>query len=124
MWAGNTWRGLAATYAAVAGIQLYIAVTSGVMWAVVLSAASALVAVACGIAAWRTYGKTRTAGIAEPTRSDVSTENKDTDRSCGSPLSAVTRNRHSWAGSSLATRGERLLLPKSSLAIAKKCPEE
>ena len=64
MCADHTWRGLAATYAVVAGVQLYIAATSGAVWAVVLSAALGLVAVACGIAAWRLNGTMREAGRA------------------------------------------------------------
>ncbi|WP_328615949.1 hypothetical protein OHS18_03885 [Amycolatopsis sp. NBC_00355] len=52
----RAWRGLAVTYAVVAVIQVYLAVTTGVVWAVALAAVFLLVAVACGLAAWRPRG--------------------------------------------------------------------
>jgi uncharacterized iron-regulated membrane protein len=48
----RAWRGLAVTYAVVAAVQTYLAVTTRVAWAVALAAVFLLVAVACGFAAW------------------------------------------------------------------------
>src|SRR5436305_9354682 len=116
MWVDNTWRGLAATYAAAAGVQLYIAVTSGVVWAVVLSAGSALVAVACGIAAWRAYGKTWTAGIAEPTRSDLS--RRRTGRSVAT--ADLVHGRRPWTPqrTPTAARADRSCQPSREIDIS------
>ncbi|MFD9891747.1 hypothetical protein ACFWY9_20605 [Amycolatopsis sp. NPDC059027] len=47
------WRGLAITYGVVAGIQGYLAVTTSVTWAVVVASACGLIAIACGVTAWR-----------------------------------------------------------------------
>ncbi|WP_328647875.1 hypothetical protein OHS58_09100 [Amycolatopsis sp. NBC_00348] len=55
----RAWRGLAVTYAVVAAAQAYLAVTTGVAWAVALAAVFLLVAVACGLAAWRPRGGPR-----------------------------------------------------------------
>ena len=88
----DSWHGLAATYAIIAGIQLYIAVTSGVVWAVMLSAAAGLAAAACGTAAWRATGETRQAG-----RALVLPRRRDRPRSTAqesSPLSESTAARH------------------------------
>lgn len=48
-----TWRALAVTYAVVAGIQLYLAIVMGVVWAWVLTVVGAMIAVGCAIAAAR-----------------------------------------------------------------------
>jgi hypothetical protein len=48
-----TWRALAITYAVVAGMQVFLAVSMNAAWAWALGAAFALSAVGFGFAAWR-----------------------------------------------------------------------
>ncbi|MFE0022545.1 hypothetical protein [Amycolatopsis sp. NPDC059021] len=53
------WRGLAITYGVVAGIQGYLAATTSVTWAVVVASACGLIAIMCGVTAWRVTAKGR-----------------------------------------------------------------
>jgi hypothetical protein len=48
-----TWRALAITYAVVAGIQVYLAISMNATWEWALGAVFALTAVGFGFAAWR-----------------------------------------------------------------------
>jgi hypothetical protein len=48
-----TWRALAVTYAVVAGMQVYLAVSMNAAWAWALGALFALAAVGFGFATWR-----------------------------------------------------------------------
>lgn len=48
---GRAWRALAATYAVVAAAQVYLAATTGVVWAVALATVCLALAIGCGFAA-------------------------------------------------------------------------
>ncbi|MFJ9781045.1 hypothetical protein ACIRSS_15760 [Amycolatopsis sp. NPDC101161] len=48
-----TWRALAATYAVIAGMQVYLAISMNAAWAWALGVVFALAAVGSGFAAWR-----------------------------------------------------------------------
>ena len=49
------WGGLAVTYGVVAVMQVYLAVTTGALWAVVLAAVCLTCAVSCAVLAWRRF---------------------------------------------------------------------
>jgi len=61
-----TWRALAVTYAVVAGMQIYLAVSMDAAWAWVLGAVFTLAAVGFGFAAWRSRHLPADAGLPRP----------------------------------------------------------
>jgi hypothetical protein len=55
----NVWWRLAATYTGTAGLQTYLFISTGQLWAIVLSVVLAMAAVACATAAGRITDNTR-----------------------------------------------------------------
>ncbi|MBE8519461.1 hypothetical protein ILP97_18450 [Amycolatopsis sp. H6(2020)] len=62
-----TWRALAVTYAVIAGIQVYLAISMNATWAWALGAVFALAAVGFGFATWRAWRLPADGGFREPT---------------------------------------------------------
>jgi len=68
-----TWRALAVTYAVVAGMQFYLAVSMNAAWAWVLGAVFVLAAAGFGFAAWRARRLPADAGPPKPVSPAIAT---------------------------------------------------
>jgi hypothetical protein len=75
-----TWRALAVTYAVVAGLQVYLAISMNAAWALVLGAVFALAAAGFGFTAWRVRRVPADADLPEPAtpRAALANETRNT----------------------------------------------